>query len=106
MLADVARNCRLTHMMLVAVNGAEVFWGRSGFAEIAVDDAYAFDRPAGGDSTIAQSVLALGAFAVLGDLTQSRLAHIEIGIASEVIDRDLEISHERTPLRGKRRLSP
>jgi GNAT superfamily N-acetyltransferase len=33
-LVDVARTQGLTHMMLVAVNGAEVFWGRFGFVEI------------------------------------------------------------------------
>ncbi len=32
MLVEVARAHGLTHMMLVAVNGAEVFWGRFGFS--------------------------------------------------------------------------
>jgi predicted N-acetyltransferase YhbS len=33
-LMDVARAGGLTHMMLVAVNGAEVFWGRFGFVPL------------------------------------------------------------------------
>jgi GNAT superfamily N-acetyltransferase len=33
-LMDIARAHGLTHMMLVAVNGAEGFWGRFGFALI------------------------------------------------------------------------
>ena len=34
-LLDAARACALPRVMLVAVNGAEVFWARFGFAEIA-----------------------------------------------------------------------
>jgi GNAT superfamily N-acetyltransferase len=33
-LVDVARTHGLTHLILVAVNGAEVFWGRFGFGEV------------------------------------------------------------------------
>jgi GNAT superfamily N-acetyltransferase len=33
-LVDAARGCGLTHMMLVAVNGAEVFWQSFGFSEL------------------------------------------------------------------------
>jgi GNAT superfamily N-acetyltransferase len=40
-LADVARDCGVPHMMLVAVNGAERFWMRFGFR--AVDAAAQMD---------------------------------------------------------------
>jgi GNAT superfamily N-acetyltransferase len=33
-LADAARDCGVPHMMLVAVNGAEGFWTRSGFRAV------------------------------------------------------------------------
>jgi GNAT superfamily N-acetyltransferase len=34
MLVDAARTCELRRMVLVAVNGAEGFWSRFGFAEM------------------------------------------------------------------------
>jgi hypothetical protein len=49
--------------------------------------------PAEGDGAIAQGVLTLRAFAVFGDLSQRRLAHIEIGVARELACRDLAVSH-------------
>ena len=75
---------------------------RAGLAEVAVDDVDALGRPARGDRAVAQRILALRALAVLGDLTQRRLADVEIGIALEMIGGDLELRHGRAPLRGRR----
>ena len=66
---------------------------RSGLAEIAIDDMNVLDRPACGDRAITQRILALRTLAVFGDLTQRRLADIEIGIALEMVGGDLEFRH-------------
>ena len=71
--------------------------GRCGLAEIAVNDAYALGRPTRGDRAMAQSILALRALAVLGDLAQGRLADIEISVAFEVIGGDLQLRHGWVP---------
>jgi hypothetical protein len=54
-------------------------------------------RPSRGDRAIAKSILALRAFAILGDLTQRRLADVKIGITLEMVGLDLEVRHGRAP---------
>jgi hypothetical protein len=60
--------------------------------------------PASGDRAVTQRILALRTLAVFGDLTQRRLAHVEIGIALEMVGGDFEFSHGhgQAPLQGRR----
>jgi len=44
--------------------------GRSGLAEVAVDDTNVLGRPAGSNPAVTQRILTLRTLAVLGDLTQ------------------------------------
>ena len=77
---------------------------RSGLAEIAIDDMNLLGWPAGSDCAVTQRILALRALAVFGDLTQRRLANVEIGIALEMVGGDFEFSHGhgRAPLQERR----
>jgi hypothetical protein len=50
----------------------------AGFAEIIVDDLDAFARPSQTESPINQPILQLGAFLMMSDLANARLANIDI----------------------------
>jgi hypothetical protein len=89
----------LAHELLKAVARCRT---RSGLAEIAIDDVNALDRPTRRNRPVTQRVLALRALAVLGDLSQGRLADIEVRITLEMIGGDLEFRHGRAPLRVRR----
>jgi hypothetical protein len=67
--------------------------GRAGLAEITIDDAHPLGRPACGNRTVTQRVLTLCALAVLGDLPQGRLTHVEIGVALEVFGSNFDLRH-------------
>ena len=69
----------------------------SRLAEVAVDDVDALGRPACGDRAITQRILPLRALAVLGDLAQRRLTHIQIGVALKMIGGDFWIRHGLAP---------
>ena len=58
-------------------------------AEIAVDDVDPFNRPAEGDGPFTQRILALRALGILEHLAQGGLAHVEIGVATQVLGADL-----------------
>ncbi|GAC1575016.1 MAG: hypothetical protein NVS3B5_05720 [Sphingomicrobium sp.] len=51
----------------------------AGFPEIIVDDLDAFARPTQTESPINQPILQLGAFLMMSDLANARLANIDIG---------------------------
>jgi hypothetical protein len=65
----------------------------TGFTEIVIDHMDLFGRPARHDGAVAQGILTLGAFTVLGDLAQGRLTDVKIGIATQMIGGDFEIRH-------------
>ena len=59
-------------------------------AQVVVDDMHALDGPAHRDRTIAQGVLALGALGVLEHLALRGLAHVDEGVAPQMVGVDLQ----------------
>ena len=69
---------------------------RAGLALIVVDHDDPLGRPAERDSTPAQVVLTPRRLGVVGDLVEGGLAHVEVGIAAQVLRGDLaRVDHDR-----------
>ena len=74
-------------------------------ALVSVQDHDGFRRPAQGPGPVGQIVLALRALPVAGHLEHRRLAHIDMGLAALVVQRDLGVGgrarhHRATSKRG------
>src|SRR5881628_1729551 len=61
-------------------------------AQIGIDDDDLVLPPSQRDGTLAQGILALGAFGILDDLPHGRLTDLEVGVALEVRCSDLLVS--------------
>src|SRR5690606_20123303 len=97
------------HLGDEALEALPVRGARSGLAEVTVDDDDAIERPAERDGALAKCILALSAFGVLQDLSQRRLAHVQVCHAREMRARDFLVSlavhgHGRYPSVDEERL--